>query len=224
MLRSLSPLSDPTTPWPKSRRSKAPAPAVELARRIAPRRKAGDQRLRILERLTTGLSVAHIARLEKLTVRRVQQNPRRHARKPRDRPSRRHRPVASGPAQRRNDRHAYDDDGGRSSSGRQNDPTHARTRSLSRLRAGPNSPARAPATRGAGGAATIDQSIREEKVDAKFSAPHPLEIAENRERISETRTHHRPSLRGALATKQSRGRVMRPLGCFAALAMKVKLP
>src|ERR1700675_2658363 len=28
-----------------------------------------------------------------------------------------------------------------------------------------------------------------------------------------------PSLRGALATKQSRGRVMRPLGCFAALAM-----
>jgi hypothetical protein len=28
-----------------------------------------------------------------------------------------------------------------------------------------------------------------------------------------------PSLRGALATKQSRGRVMRPLDCFAALAM-----
>jgi hypothetical protein len=28
-----------------------------------------------------------------------------------------------------------------------------------------------------------------------------------------------PSLRGALATKQPRGRVMGPLGCFAALAM-----
>ena len=28
-----------------------------------------------------------------------------------------------------------------------------------------------------------------------------------------------PSLRGALATKQSRGRVMRPLDCFAALPM-----
>ena len=28
-----------------------------------------------------------------------------------------------------------------------------------------------------------------------------------------------PSLRGALATKQPRGRVMRPLGCFASLAM-----
>src|ERR1700722_11102174 len=28
-----------------------------------------------------------------------------------------------------------------------------------------------------------------------------------------------PSLRGALATKQSRGRVMRPLDCFATLAM-----
>jgi hypothetical protein len=28
-----------------------------------------------------------------------------------------------------------------------------------------------------------------------------------------------PVMRGALATKQPRGRVMRPLGCFAALAM-----
>src|SRR5271163_3542745 len=28
-----------------------------------------------------------------------------------------------------------------------------------------------------------------------------------------------PSLRGALATKQSRGRVLRPLDCFAALAL-----
>jgi len=51
----------------------APAPVVEPAARVAPRRKTADQRLRILERLTTGLSVAHIARVEKLTVRRVQQ-------------------------------------------------------------------------------------------------------------------------------------------------------
>ena len=31
------------------------------------------------------------------------------------------------------------------------------------------------------------------------------------------------SLRGALATKQSRGRVLWPLDCFAALAMTVEL-
>src|SRR5271170_3388776 len=47
--------------------------AATPAQKIAPRRKSADQRLRILERLTTGLSVAHIARVEKLTVRRVQQ-------------------------------------------------------------------------------------------------------------------------------------------------------
>src|ERR1700679_730285 len=57
----------------KSRFPEAPAPAAEPARRVAPRRKTADQRLRILERLTTGLSVVHIARVEKLTVRRVQQ-------------------------------------------------------------------------------------------------------------------------------------------------------
>jgi len=57
----------------KSRRPEAPAPAVEPALRAAPRRKTADQRLRILERLTCGLSVAHIARVEKLTIRRVQQ-------------------------------------------------------------------------------------------------------------------------------------------------------
>ena len=38
------------------------------------------------------------------------------------------------------------------------------------------------------------------------------------------RRHRRPSLRGALATKQSRGRVLRPLDCFAALAMTMELP
>jgi hypothetical protein len=57
----------------KSCHQQAPAPGAEPARRVAPGRKAADQRLRILERLTTGLSVAHIARVEKVTVRRVQQ-------------------------------------------------------------------------------------------------------------------------------------------------------
>ena len=49
------------------------APAAEAAARIAPRRKTADQRLRIQERLTMGLTVAHIARVEQLTVRRVRQ-------------------------------------------------------------------------------------------------------------------------------------------------------
>jgi hypothetical protein len=49
------------------------APAAEAATRIAPRRKTADQRLRIQERLTMGLTVAHIARVEQLTVRRVRQ-------------------------------------------------------------------------------------------------------------------------------------------------------
>src|SRR5271168_4080290 len=42
------------------------APAVEAAARIALRRKTADQRLRIQERLTMGLTVAHIARVEQL--------------------------------------------------------------------------------------------------------------------------------------------------------------
>ena len=49
------------------------APAAEAAARIAPRRRTADQRLRIQERLTMGLTVAHIARVEQLTVRRVRQ-------------------------------------------------------------------------------------------------------------------------------------------------------
>jgi hypothetical protein len=49
------------------------APAAEAATRIAPRRRTADQRLRIQERLTMGLTVAHIARVEGLTVRRVRQ-------------------------------------------------------------------------------------------------------------------------------------------------------
>jgi hypothetical protein len=48
-----------------------PPSIPRLASRRAARRRI--QRLRILERLTSGLSVAHIARVEKLGVRRVQQ-------------------------------------------------------------------------------------------------------------------------------------------------------
>ena len=49
------------------------APTEPTAPRKIPRRKAADQRLRILERLIAGLSVAHIARMESLTARRVRQ-------------------------------------------------------------------------------------------------------------------------------------------------------
>ena len=49
------------------------APPAEAAACIASRRKTADQRLRILERLTMGLSVAHRARVEELTARRAPQ-------------------------------------------------------------------------------------------------------------------------------------------------------
>ena len=42
-------------------------------RRIEARRETAERKLRILERLTTGASVANIARMEKLTIRRVRQ-------------------------------------------------------------------------------------------------------------------------------------------------------
>ena len=57
----------------EARRDKASPPAVELAPRLAPRRASAERRMRILERLTCGLTVAHIARLENLTVHRVRQ-------------------------------------------------------------------------------------------------------------------------------------------------------
>jgi hypothetical protein len=43
------------------------------ARRIEARRATAERKLRILERLTSGASVANIARVEKLTIRRVRQ-------------------------------------------------------------------------------------------------------------------------------------------------------
>ena len=57
-------------PAKKSSSREAPAPP-EPARRVAPRRATADRRLRILERLTTGLTVAHIAREEGLSVQRI---------------------------------------------------------------------------------------------------------------------------------------------------------
>jgi len=57
----------------KSRRRKAALspPAPEPARRVAPRRATAERRLRVLERLTMGLTVAHIARVEGLSVQRI---------------------------------------------------------------------------------------------------------------------------------------------------------
>ena len=57
------------SPRPK----RAPTPAAEAAARIALRRKTADRWLRILEWLTNGLSVAHIARADQLTTPRVRQ-------------------------------------------------------------------------------------------------------------------------------------------------------
>src|ERR1700678_143988 len=67
----LSRSSSMAKPSQKSLPREAPAP--EPARRVAPRRATADRRLRILERLTTGLTVAHIAREERLTVTRIRQ-------------------------------------------------------------------------------------------------------------------------------------------------------
>lgn len=50
-----------------------PPPAAEKARRSAARRATAERKLRILERLTMGSSVANIARVEKITIRRVRQ-------------------------------------------------------------------------------------------------------------------------------------------------------
>src|ERR1700723_244367 len=55
-------------PAKKSLPPEAPALPPEPARRVAPRRATADRRLRILERLTTGLTVPHIAGGEGLSV------------------------------------------------------------------------------------------------------------------------------------------------------------
>ncbi len=55
-----------------SRAAKQPS-ARRRARRIEARRATAERKLRILERLTMGASVANIARVEKVTIRRVRQ-------------------------------------------------------------------------------------------------------------------------------------------------------
>ena len=57
----------------KPHSQEAPAPAVPPSRRVATRRAIAERKLRIVERLTSGLSVAHIAHVEQLTIQRVRQ-------------------------------------------------------------------------------------------------------------------------------------------------------
>ena len=61
---------------PKPRSPSRPAetpPSPPLPRRTAMRRATAERKLRILERLTAGVSVPHIASVENLTIRRVRQ-------------------------------------------------------------------------------------------------------------------------------------------------------
>ncbi len=61
---------------PKTRKTSRVAerpPAPQPARRSAMRRATAERKLRILERQTAGVSVAHIARVENITSRRVRQ-------------------------------------------------------------------------------------------------------------------------------------------------------
>ena len=62
---------NPPMPKPAKNSLHPDPPPPEPARRVAPRRATADRRLRILERLTTGLTVSHIAREEGLTVTRI---------------------------------------------------------------------------------------------------------------------------------------------------------
>ena len=57
----------------KTHSHETPAPGVPPARRVATRRAIAERKLRIVERLTSGLSVAHIAHVEQLTIQRVRQ-------------------------------------------------------------------------------------------------------------------------------------------------------
>ena len=192
MLAFLIALLQPGNPMskPSKKSSEAPAPAVEPAPRVAPRRKTADQRLRILERLTSGLSVVHIARVEKLTVRRVQQIIAAMLE------SREIDPpagfvqlqvarlsaamIVSHTMMMEGDLQAVD-------------RVIRLTRELDRYHGfgqaqiprPPEPPRRlAPPA----GRPQLTNSTRAEDADAKFSASHPLEIAENRETISEAET------------------------------------
>ena len=58
---------------PQKSRPAGPPPAPAPARRSAARRATAERKLRILERLTAGVSVGHIANAENITIRRVRQ-------------------------------------------------------------------------------------------------------------------------------------------------------
>jgi|SRR5271163_1687793 len=115
------------------------APAAEAAARIASRRKTADQRLRILERLTIGLTVAHIARVKQLPVRRAPQIiADMHVRRKTDQPP----GFVQLPgclAERSDDRRARHDDAAQSPGDGSMGQADERTRPLSPLLAGPNS-------------------------------------------------------------------------------------
>jgi hypothetical protein len=115
------------------------APAAEAAARVAPRRKTAEQRLRIQQRLTMGLTVAHIARVEQLTAPRARQIIAEMLASREVDPARRLRSIAGRPAERSDDRRAHDDDAGRFPGDGSMDRVDERTRPLSPLLAGPNS-------------------------------------------------------------------------------------
>ena len=115
------------------------APAAEAAARLASRRKTAGQRLRILERLTMGLSVAHRAQAEPLTARWAPQLiAEMLARRETDPPAG-FVQLQGCPADRSDDRRAQDNDAGQSPGDGSMGRVDERTRPLSPLLADPNS-------------------------------------------------------------------------------------
>ena len=125
-----SAIQEPAMAEPSTTSRPREAPAVEAAARIVLRRKTADQRLRIQERLTMGLTVAHIARVEQLDGAAGAADHRGDARQPRDRSAPRLRSIADSPAERSDDRRANDDDAGQSPGDGSMDQVDERTRPL----------------------------------------------------------------------------------------------
>jgi hypothetical protein len=151
------------------------------SRRVARRRISA---LRVLERLTSGLSVAHIARVEKLAVRRALQIIAAML-------EGREIDPPAGFVQLQVARlsaamivsHTMTMEGDLQAE----DRTIRLTRKLDRYRGFAQAPALPePHRRLAGAAGKQGVHVREEEADAKFCASQPLGIARNREGISET--------------------------------------
>jgi hypothetical protein len=117
LLIALLQYGEPAMAEPSTTSRPREAPAVEAGARIALRRKTADQRLRIQERRTMGLTVAHIARMEQLDGAAGAADHRGDARQPRDRSAPRLRSIAVSPAERSDDRRMNDDDAGQSRGG-----------------------------------------------------------------------------------------------------------